>query len=196
MTRDSTSTLLLAKHAAPEIRREVPPPQWRLSARGRAQAALLAETLRGREVQRIVTSSEPKARESGEIIAAALAVPVHERPGLHEHERVGVPYFDALSELHAHVRALFAHPDDRVFGSETGAAARARFSAALQAILREDSRQPALVVAHGTVISLAVAAANGLDGFAFWEGLGLGDLLVLDARDLTLREHVRLAAPP
>ena len=70
---------------------------------------------------------------------------------------------------------------------------RARFRTALEDLLG-DSHQPVLVVAHGTVISLAVAEANALDGFAFWERFGLGDHLVLATPGLALRQHVRLGA--
>ena len=116
------------------------------------------------------------------------------RAGLHEHERSREPYFDDLAELHARIRALFARPEERVFGSESGAAARTRFRTALDDLLGEDSRGAVLVVAHGTVISLAVAEANALDGFAFWERFGLGAHLVLATPDLALRQHVRLGA--
>ena len=94
------------------------------------------------------------------------------------------------------MRRLFARPDEVVLGIESGAAARARFRAALEQIVRPDARERVLAIAHGTVISLAVADANGLDGFTFWENLGMGDTLVLGMPQLTLLEHVRLDALP
>jgi broad specificity phosphatase PhoE len=36
------------------------------------------------------------------------------------------------------------------------------------------------IVAHGTVISLLVAAANGLDGFELWRRLGLPSALLVE----------------
>jgi broad specificity phosphatase PhoE len=186
--------ILLAKHCAPEIRRERPALEWTLSARGRDDAVRLAHDVKVHAPVRIVTSTEPKARETGEIVGAELGVPVATRSGLHEHERSREPYFDDLAELHARIQKLFARSDECVFGTESGAAARMRFLAALEDLLGEDSHEPVLVVAHGTVISLAVAEANGLDGFAFWERFGLGDHLVLATPGLALREHVRLGA--
>jgi hypothetical protein len=40
-----------------------------------------------------------------------------------------------------------------------------------------------VVVAHGTVISLLVAARNQIDGFEFWRRLGFTSFAVLDCRD-------------
>ncbi len=139
--RPTAATLLLAKHAEPEILREVPPPLWKLSPRGRLQAAQLAESVRRHAPARIATSPEPKARETAEIVGAALGVGVAVHEALHEHERAGEPYFDDPSELRARVRTLFARPEALVFGSETAAAARARFRVALERIVHDEARE-------------------------------------------------------
>jgi broad specificity phosphatase PhoE len=65
-------------------------------------------------------------------------------------------------------------PDRVVFGEESAAAALTRFSRAVEGL-----GDGAVVVSHGTVISLYVAAQTGRDAFELWQSLELPDLLVV-----------------
>jgi broad specificity phosphatase PhoE len=55
-----------------------------LTAKGRDQAARLAERFRDRSLRRIFTSDLARARETATIIGRALGVPCHEDAGLRE----------------------------------------------------------------------------------------------------------------
>lgn len=96
-----------------------------------------------------------------------------------------MPYLADEAAFHTHIAALFAHPDERVFGEETARAALTRFTAALDAALAHAAERSVAVVAHGTVLSLYVANRFGLDGFALWYRLGMPAFVVTDAPDLT-----------
>jgi len=65
-------TLILAKHAMPELRPDVSAARWHLSTEGIAGAKRLAERLRAYEPSVIVSSTEPKALETAAIVAEAL----------------------------------------------------------------------------------------------------------------------------
>lgn len=67
------SKLYLIKHAMPELDPNVPAPDWRLGARGRALSELLAQKLGAYPLDVIVSSVEPKAIETAQIVAARLA---------------------------------------------------------------------------------------------------------------------------
>ena len=66
--------LVLVKHAKPLMDPNTPSRQWKLSDVGREQAQQLAQRLGGRAIDVVVTSAEPKAQETGSIIAEALAL--------------------------------------------------------------------------------------------------------------------------
>ena len=80
-------TLVLVRHAAPEIDPARPATAWRLSADGRAAAARLRGTV---VVDTVVSSPEPKALET----AAALDAPLEIDARLREHDRAGVGWRD------------------------------------------------------------------------------------------------------
>jgi broad specificity phosphatase PhoE len=143
---------------------------------------VLAERLRGLELRVIVTSCEPKAVETGEIVAEVLGVPCEVGEGLHEHERPEAGLASAEA-FRARMRRLFREPGVLVFGSETADEAHERFAGAVKAVLARHPVGNVGIVSHGTVITLLAARANGLDAVGFWKGLGLPACLVLSAAD-------------
>ncbi|HEX2292158.1 MAG TPA: hypothetical protein VHH55_02525, partial [Gaiellaceae bacterium] len=75
-------------------------------------------------------------------------------------------------ELDRGIRALFERPEDVVFGEESGAQALARFERAV-----EGAPEPAVVVTHGTVLSLYAAARTGGNPYELWRSLRLPDVV-------------------
>jgi broad specificity phosphatase PhoE len=155
------SDLILVKHSAPEIVPAIPAHEWRLSREGRLRSARLAERLRSRSVDALFSSPEPKALETARMASRLLEKPLEIVDGLHEHDRSNV-LFNAGS-LHDSVAHFFRHAAVLVLGKETADQAHARFAAAVEGILAEHVDRNIAVIAHGTVISLYVARAAGLD---------------------------------
>lgn len=166
--------LILVRHAAPEIAPDVPPQAWRLTDAGRTAARALAEQLVGLRPAAAVSSPEPKALETAEIIAARIGLPVEVDDGFAEHRRPALPFI-GREDFEARMRAFFAAPDEPFLGGESGDQARSRFVAA---IARHPQR-PLLMGTHGTVLSLYVAATAGLEPYGFWRGLALPEAVVL-----------------
>ena len=75
-------------------------------------------------------------------------------------------------DLDRGIRELFERPGKVVFGEESAAAALARFEAAVAGL-----REPAVVVTHGTVLSLYAAPRIGRDVYELWGGLELPDIV-------------------
>jgi broad specificity phosphatase PhoE len=165
--------VLLARHSVPEVDRSIPASEWRLSAEGRARCDALAERVAAHDPELVVASIEPKALETAELLAARLGLEVRESAELREQERRTVGWLER-DELEAAIRRLFMEPDRVVFGEESAAAALTRFSRAVEGL-----GDGAVVVSHGTVISLYVAAQTGRDAFELWQSLELPDLLVV-----------------
>ncbi len=176
--------LILVKHAHSQVNPATPPRTWSLSAEGRRRCAPLAEKLKPYAPAALVSSDEPKARQTAELVGAALGLAPSIVPNLHEHVRDGEPFASSQDAFEEQVRQLMAEPDRCVYGAESAEAARARFAAALGAL---PATRPLAVVAHGTVIALFAAAHNGLDPFALWQGLGLPSFVVLDEPGFELR---------
>jgi broad specificity phosphatase PhoE len=165
--------VLLVRHSVPEIDPALPSEEWRLSGEGRRRCGPLAKRLREYRPIAILSSTEPKMRETAELVGAELGLEVRESPALRETARRTVPWLDA-DEFRRAVRGLFERPDEVVFGEESAVDALERFSAALDGV---DERS--VVVSGGTVISLYAAVRTGEDAYEVWSRLELPDVLVV-----------------
>lgn len=182
--------LILIRHSMPAIRADLPAAEWQLSEPGRQRCLPLAEELKVHNPAFIVTSREPKAIETGRLVAAELNLPVGEHADLHEHDRRGVRLMPSREAFEALVTRLFREPERLVFGRETAAEARERFTAAVQAVMERQSEGNVAVVSHGTVMSLYVAGGTGLDPVPFWRALGLPAFVVLSWPTLEMQRVV------
>ncbi|MBI3943723.1 MAG: histidine phosphatase family protein [Chloroflexi bacterium] len=183
------SSLILVKHALPEIETEVPARDWRLSEQGRRRCRDLAARLAPYDPAVVITSDEPKAIETGEIVAARLSKPLEIVAGLHEHDRSNTPFSDK-EVFETAVAGFFAHPQSLVMGKETAEEAHQRFSEALRLVREKYPGQTIMVVTHGTVITLFISRLTGYAPFPLWQRLGLPAFVVLSRPDLRLEEIV------
>jgi broad specificity phosphatase PhoE len=180
--------LVLAKHARPDVRGDLPASEWGLTEDGLAGARRLAERLRVLAPSAIVSSAEPKASATARIVAAALAIPLEIAADLHEHVR---PQSGLLgdAEFTARIADLFARPHEVVFGSESASDALRRFTLALDRVI-DAGRGDLVVISHGTVISLFVGARSHEDAHSLWSTLGLPSYVVLELPSFRLTEVV------
>jgi broad specificity phosphatase PhoE len=170
--------LVLIRHSLPEIDADVPARAWRLSEEGRRRCVRLAEEVSAYAPAVVVTSEEPKAIETGQIVAERLGLYWETAAGLHEHERPWAPW-EGREAFEAKVAQFFQRPESPVFGAETAEQADRRFRAALDQVLHKHGQGDMAVVSHGTVMTLLVAGSNQLDPFGFWKSLGLPAVVVL-----------------
>jgi broad specificity phosphatase PhoE len=183
--------LILVKHAAPEVDPNVPSEQWRLSEKGRASCMPLAASLGSYSPLVVVSSEEPKAAETAELVATALKVPWETAPGLHEHNRSNVPHMRS-GDFISTMELLFRKPQQLVLGRETASGALKRFQNAIDDVLE---RHPAdkgnvAVVTHGTVIALLLAHHTGQSGFDLWRRMQLPSFAVLQVPEFRLLKLV------
>ena len=178
MTRDRH--LILVKHAMPQVDVDTPAHLWRLRPEGVASARTLAARLVTRYTpSKVVASLEPKATETGTIIAERLGLPFATAEGLHEHDRRAAGFL-GRAEFAARMRDLFAQPDAVVFGSESASAALTRFATVVDRVVNEDASGDIVIVGHGTVISLFVAKRAEVDPTNLWSTLGLPSYISLE----------------
>ena len=170
--------LIMVKHSLPRVLEDVPAREWKLSDEGRARASALAEKLMGYRPEVVVSSIEPKARETASILANYLGLDYQAVDDLHEHDRSNSPHY-SNHEFQKLVREFFERPSVLVFGSETAEQALQRFRHAVNSVLDLYKDKTILIVAHGTVISLYVSWLTGCDGHKLWKELGLPSFVVL-----------------
>lgn len=180
-----TRTLHLIKHGKPFIIPGVPAHEWNLASD--ALDGLPALTERLNPLPGIVISSEePKAKATAQALAAALNVQHRPMLGLHEQLRYTAPFHADVKGFQADIQRFFAHPDEIVSGEENAHDARTRFRNAVNAVMQANAQENVAIVSHGTVISLLVAEANGLDPFPLWQSLKLLDAVSVEWPTLKL----------
>lgn len=171
--------LILIKHVQPQIDPFLPAREWPLSAEGKLRCRPLADKLAAYEPDVIVSSTEPKAIETARIVAEYLHKPFEAAEGLHEHDRSNVPFYSP-QVFEQIVATFFQKPTELVFGRETALQAQQRFSQAVERVLAEYRDENVAIVAHGTVITLFVAAHTEIEPFAFWKRLEMPSLVVME----------------
>lgn len=115
-----------------------------LNARGVEQAHAAAVALQGRGIRSVVASPLSRARDTAEVVGAALGLAVEIEPDLHE-VAFGAQEGLAMGEWYdAWIAGRFTPP-----GAEAFAALRARAVAAANRALRREP--PVLIVAHGAL---------------------------------------------
>jgi broad specificity phosphatase PhoE len=170
--------IILVKHALPEIIPTLPANQWHLSEVGRTQCALLADQLATYAPAALVSSLEPKALETAHLVAQRMHTNVQIVDGLHEHDRSNTPWLGS-EEFARAVAAFFHRPAELVLGCETAQQASERFAKTMAEVTGRYVEQNVVVFTHGTVLSLYVARATGIEPFALWKRLGLPSFVVL-----------------
>jgi broad specificity phosphatase PhoE len=181
------TALVLVKHALPVLDPSRPAKEWQLGTEGELQAKRLASRLQVFAPLRLVTSPEPKALTTGQLVSAELGVDVTPVEGLQEFDRPVLPLMSKAEHERANA-AIFTDLNRPVLGAESGRVALDRFAAAVAAELMQTGTQSLVVITHGTVISLFVAAHNRVDAFELWNKLVCASFVVVDVPSFSLRE--------
>lgn len=185
--------IILIRHSTVKIDPSLPSRDWILSADGRAHCELLAKKLSRFEPALFITSEEQKAVETGRLLAKALNLPFKSAPDLHEHDRLGVPYFDNEQTFREKISDFFTNPDQLVFGRETVGQACNRFRKAVYSEKDLVNKGNLAFVTHGTVITLFVCFHNPqLDHMEFWNSLDLPCAIILEFPGYKFRDNILL----
>lgn len=189
--------LILIRHSEVAIDPSKPHHEWVLSESGRRLAVILAERLCTLQPDLIVTSTETKAIQTGQIVAQQMNVPVKTVDDLHEHQRRQMPY-TSQPVFEENVAKFFNHPTELVFGSETAEQVYQRFKWAIGALLQKNGGKNLAVISHGTALALFVGRQTKQPPLDIWKQLDSPSYLVLSLPDMRLTEMVttvRVAAP-
>lgn len=184
--------LILIKHSLPEIIPSIPASKWNLSETGRLRCKDLAEKLMFYSPDIFISSVEPKAIETAQIVARHFSKPFYSFVNLHEHDRTGVD-FVSKKQFESSMNIFFKFPERLVLGKETAFQACERFSKTIASLEGRYQNKSLAIVAHGTVITLFVAQTAGLEPFSFWKKMGLPSFVVFSLPQLELLTIVEKA---
>jgi len=158
---------------------------WELASDSEASILALLDSVEPFRLERIVTSEELKARQTGEVLAAHLGLPaahlglpLETRQGLEEHRRGQTGFLDEAGFKTA-LASFFKWPNDLVFGEESAAMSLNRFAAAIREMMNETIYDE-LIVSHGRVISLFAASIQRADPMDVWSSLKLPDHIPIE----------------
>lgn len=170
--------LYLIRHAAVNVRADLPGPQWRLSPEGRAAAEVLGEEPHWAELQLLCTSPEPKAAGTAQRIAARHGLPIRIEPDLREVEGrawVGGAEYRIIAQ-----RYLAGEP---VEGWEARATALNRLRTCVKSISDGPGYSKVGVVSHGLILTIYLADLLDLDTettYKLWSRLRFPDVAAVD----------------
>ena len=179
--------LILIKHARPLVDPAKSSELWTLSDQGREQARALAGELAAMQPAIVVSSEEPKAVETAQILAEELKLPIEQHADLREHDRRNVPHMRS-GEFISHVELFFRRPDELNLGDETANEALDRFEEAVEGLLAKHSEGNVAIVSHGTVIALFIARHSDRNGFQVWREMSLPSFALFELPGMKLQE--------
>lgn len=139
----------------------VPVPDWPLSPWGRERMIRALSLPWVRTLQAIWCSTERKARDGADILAASLGLSVNELATLGENDRSATGYLPQ-AEFEAVADQFFAHPTESVRGWERALDAQARIVAAVEAVTAASPPGPLAIVSHGGVGTLLLCHLRGV----------------------------------
>jgi broad specificity phosphatase PhoE len=126
----------------------------------------------------LVSSAEPKALETAHLVAQRMHTSVQVVDGLQEHDRSNTPW-PGPEEFDRVVAAFFHRPAELVLGCETAQQASEHFAKTMADVTSQYAEQNVVVFTPGTVLTLFVARATGMEPLALWKRLGLPSFVVL-----------------
>lgn len=154
-------TIYFITHPDVLIDPAVPVPDWPLSPRGRARMEHCLRQPWVPGLRAVWCSTERKARDGAEVLAAHLGLPVRELPELGENDRSATGYlpkaeFEAVADL------FFAHPEQSIRGWERAVDAQRRIVAAVERVIAASPGGDVAIVAHGGVGALLLCHLLGV----------------------------------
>jgi len=149
---------------------------WGLSPEGRARAAGAAAVAWRPGVHRIVSSTERKAIDTAEVLAAAVGIDPETDAALGEIDRSATGFlpFDEFDRV---VDRFFAAPEESVRGWERAVDARARIVRAVQALTADGD---VTIVSHGAVGALLLADLRRVPISRALDQPGMGSVFAFD----------------
>lgn len=166
--------VILVRHAMPQVVPGVSSTLWQLGEPALEDCALLAHALPGTLAPVVLTSPQPKVRQTAGVLALRRGLDVIDDALLREVEQ-GAGWVDDYRSLAA--RYLERGPAGEATDWEPPERVTTRFAAAVGAAIEHNAGSPGdvVVVTHGLAMSLWLASRARIDLVPFWKALTFPD---------------------
>ena len=154
------TTHLYLTHPQVKIDPAVPVPEWGLSDQGRERLDILLKGNVLAGIQRIITSAERKAIETGEIIGAKLGLAIEIIEATHENDRSATGFLPP-PEFEKAANEFFSNPEKSMRGWERAVDAQARIVSVVERALAGSPEKRTLFAGHGGVGTLLMCHIAG-----------------------------------
>ena len=187
--------IFFVTHAEVSVDPAVPVPDWGLSPAGRDRLTHLVALPWVLDLSAVVSSTERKAVETAEVLAAAAGVPLATDEALGENDRSATGYLPP-EEFEAVADEFFARPGESIRGWERAVDAQRRIVVAVERATSQATGGTA-VVAHGGVGALLLCHLLGVPIDRRYDQPGQGSWFRFDAGTGEVAHGWRrLEAPP
>ena len=161
------------RHTQVNVDPNVPSTEWQVSEHGRIQTQTLS-TLIEKPPTRILTSHEPKAVITGELLGKIWNIPAQVFPNLHEQVRGDNFFVNDHDEWLNMVADYLRFPNEHRLGMESAVQAASRMETAVLAAQTQFPDDILALVSHGRILTAFLAKHNpSLDAVAYWQALTL-----------------------
>ncbi len=149
-----------------------------LSAKGQADAVLVADALAQHSISAIYSSPYTRARQTVEPLAARLRLMIVEHPDLRERQLSSKPVDDFL----AAVTTLWKAPKFAFAGGESNVQAQERGVTVIAEFIKYHHADSIVVATHGNLLALILQHFDPSVDFAFWQQMTMPDIYALDVQ--------------
>ncbi|MDY6770758.1 MAG: histidine phosphatase family protein [Candidatus Nanohaloarchaea archaeon] len=170
------TTITFLRHFQTAVDPETPVAQWQLSDEGRTAMEAFLDDHDFSRFDRVATSPEPKAGRTAGRIAQQAGIPLREDQRLAEVDRSAEGFIDDHDRYLAQAEQYLR---DQAFDVDWEP--RDQVRERMGAFLNDQGQENILAVTHGLILTLTVAPRLGREPFPFWQDLGFGDTVGLDA---------------
>ena len=177
----SPTVIYLVRHAESAPAKDIPEPEWPLSARGRRQAAALVDSMRELGLQALYSSPYSRAQDTIKPLAETLRLELGILDDLRERKLSSLDLSDG--QWLPALERCWGDPELSLEGGESNNACQARVVRAIEELARVHHGQTIAAASHGNAISLFLQSVEPRFGLEGWRSMRNPDLFRIAYRD-------------
>lgn len=172
------TNIIFIRHAPTKIDKHTVAKNWILRGDSAQLCQLLAKKIEHYAIGTIYTSTELKAQLTGQYIAEALKL---DTPIISDNlqETVSNKFYDSEQEFRKTVILAMKNSHSLLFGEETFADAKKRFSAQVESLAQTHPQETIAIMTHGRILSMYLGDIMPENPDIIWERLQMPAYAVL-----------------
>ena len=170
--------LIFIRHFETDVDDEIPAEMWDLSENGRKTMEKFIEKRNFKEIDKILTSSEKKAKITAEAISEKSGCPMEVLDEITEVERRG-GFIEKQEDYFAAVKSLLETGTYENW--ETRSHAEERLEEFLE---KAKGHEKVIAISHGMILTILLSDYFEMEPYKFWKQLEFGEEIKVDLESL------------